>query len=89
MAGGIWSGAKTRPGTYINLKNGKAPTAAKSTTGVVVIPLIGYDYGPREVFIKLPGDNPDSPEELLGRSVDDDGRHMRLIRFAAMNGSTM
>lgn len=89
MAGGIWSGAKVRPGTYVNLKNGKAPTAAKSTTGVVVIPLIGYDYGPREVFIKLPGDNPDSKKELLGRSVYDDESHMRLIRFAAMNASTI
>lgn len=89
MAGGIWSGAKVRPGTYVNLKNGKAPKAAKSTTGVVVIPLIGYDYGPREVFIKLPGDNPDSKKELLGRSVYDDESHMRLIRFAAMNASTI
>lgn len=89
MAGGTFSGAKVRPGTYLNLKNGKAPSAVKSTTGTVVIPLIGYDYGKRGEFIKLAGDNPDSKKDLIGRSVFDDEKHMLMIRLAAMNASTV
>ena len=89
MAGGTFSGAKVRPGTYVNIKNGKAPSASASVTGVVAIPLIGYDYGLRGKFIKLAGDNPDAKKALLGRSVYDDETHMRMIRLAAMNANTI
>lgn len=89
MAGGTFTGAKVRPGTYVNIKNGKAPSASASVTGVVAIPLIGYDYGLRGKFIKLAGDNPDAKKALLGRSVYDDETHMKQIRLAAMNASTI
>ena len=89
MAGGTFSGTKVRPGTYLNLKNGKAPTASRSVTGVVAIPLIGSDYGLRGKFIKLAGDNPDAKKALFGRSVYDDETHMKMIRLAAMNASTV
>ena len=43
MAGGTFklSQPKVRPGTYVNVKNGRQPTAAASTRGVAIVPLIG------------------------------------------------
>lgn len=89
MTGGIFTKPKVRPGTYINLKNGKAPTAAASANGVVVIPLIDYDYGKRGEFIKLSANNLDTHPEIFGRSVFDDNVQMSYIRLAAMNAETL
>ncbi len=46
MAGGTFklSQPKVRPGTYVNVKNGRQPTASGTTRGTAVIPLIGYDW---------------------------------------------
>ena len=89
MTGGSFTKPKIRPGTYVNVKNGKAPSAANSPTGVVVIPLIDYDYGKRGEFIKLNANNLDIYPEIFGRSVYDDNVHMSYIRFAAMNAETL
>ena len=55
MAGGTFklSQPKVRPGTYVNVKNGRQPTASGTTRGTAVIPLIGYDWGPRGKWIHL------------------------------------
>ena len=46
MAGGTFklSQPKVRPGTYVNVRNGKQPVASVSARGTAVIPLIGYDW---------------------------------------------
>ena len=43
MAGGTFklSQPKVRPGTYVNVKNGRQPSASGTTRGTAVIPLIG------------------------------------------------
>ena len=45
MAGGTFkmSQPKVRPGTYVNVKNGRQATAPRSTRGVGDIHLNGYD----------------------------------------------
>ena len=55
MAGGTFnlSSPKVRPGAYANTKNGKQPTTATVPSGIAIIPLIGYDWGPRGEMIHL------------------------------------
>lgn len=78
MAGGTFklSQPKVRPGTYVNVKNGRQPTAAASTRGVAIVPLIGYDWGPRGQFVIVSADSPDAHIAEFGRSVYDDNEHM-------------
>lgn len=89
MAGGIFkkSAPKTRPGTYVNVVNGKQPTAANSPTGIGMIPLIGYDWGPRDEFIHISADSPDAQKALFGRSVYDDNPFMLLLRLMLLKAS--
>ena len=87
MAGGTFksSSPKVRPGTYVNVINGRQPAATESQRGVVTIPLIGYDWGPREEWIRLAAESPDSEIRKLGRSVYDESPHMRLLRLIFLN----
>lgn len=89
MAGGTFklSSPKTRPGTYVNVKNGKQPTAAGSPNGIAMIPLIGYDWGPREEWIHLTAESPDGGKAKLGRSIYDDNSLMLMIRLLFLNAT--
>lgn len=87
MAGGIFkpSQPKIRPGTYVNVVNGKVRERSNSKRGIGLLPLVGYDWGPRDTWIKLSSDSPDSAKNLLGRSVDDDNIFMLMLRLMFMN----
>lgn len=92
MAGGTYklSQPKVRPGTYVNVKNGKPLTAAGSTRGVAMIPLIGYDWGPRGKWIILSADSPDGHMAELGRSVyDDTNDTMIMLQLMLLGASTV
>jgi len=82
MAGGTFtlSGKKVRPGTYINVKSGKASSVAVNLEGAVVLPLIGAKYGPAKEFIEIDASSPDANIKKLGFSVYDDDPMMLLIR---------
>ena len=83
MAGGTFklSQPKVRPGVYVNVLNGRQPTAVGVTEGVGMIPLVGYDYGPRSQWIHLTADSPDAAQALFGRSIYDDNEFMRMINL--------
>lgn len=87
MAGGIFklSQPKTRPGTYVNVINGKQPNAVGAPSGIAMIPLIGYDYGPREELIHLTAESPDAEKAKFGRSIYDDNSQMRMIQLLFAN----
>ena len=74
MAGGTFklSQPKVRPGTYVNVRNGKQPVASVSARGTAVIPLIGYDWGPRGEWIIISSASPNAHADKLGRSIYDD-----------------
>jgi hypothetical protein len=90
MAGGTFklSQKKVRPGTYVNVKNGKLPTAASSNRGVGMIPLIGYDWGPRGQWIVVSAESPDGHLAELGRSVYDDSNSFMIMIQLMLIGST-
>lgn len=87
MAGGVFklSSPKVRPGTYVNVVNGRQPSASYPLSGVAMIPLIGYDWGPREEWIHLTKESPDAAKEKLGRSVYDDNENMMLLQLLFLN----
>lgn len=89
MAGGIFklSAPKVRPGTYVNVINGKQPTAATSPTGIGMVPLIGYDWGPRDVWIHLTAESPDAGKAKFGRSIYSDNKYMRLLQLMFLNAT--
>lgn len=89
MAGGNFklSSPKVRPGTYVNVINGKQPTAANSPTGIGMIPLIGYDWGPRDEFIHLTAESPDAGKNKFGRSIYDDNELMMLVQLMFLNAT--
>jgi len=92
MAGGTYklSQPKVRPGTYVNLKSGKQQTASNSTRGVAVIPLIGYDWGPRGRWIVLSSGSPDAHISELGRSVyDDSNSAMTMLQLMLCGAATV
>lgn len=74
-----------RPGNYINFKAKKKIVKSSSIRGTVLIPLIGYDWGPNATLIKLTQDAPDAEQVIFGRSVYDDNDQMLLIRLALYN----
>ncbi len=71
MAGGNFdiNQEKIRPGSYMNYTAKQKVKIATSTRGKVVIPLVGYDWGPSGEFIKLTLDEPDAEYAKFGRSV--------------------
>lgn len=92
MAGGTFklSQPKTRPGTYVNVKNGKQPTVSGSTRGVATIPLIGYDWGPRGEWIIVTAASPDEHIAKFGRSVyDDSNSAMRMLQLMLVGANTV
>ena len=85
MAGGKYDklAGKTRPGTYINFESDRNDTVGNSERGIVLLPLIGYDFGPAKTPITLTAAAPDAYSVELGRSVyDATNGKMRLIREA-------
>lgn len=84
MAGGTFDklAGKVRPGTYINFESSRQDAIGIGERGVVLLPLIGYSYGPEKQFIPIDGSNPDAHISDLGYSVYDDNPNMLLIREA-------
>lgn len=85
MAGGTFDklAGKTRPGTYINFESTRQDTVGNSERGIVLLPLIGHDFGPAKEFITLLASAPDAAHVKLGYSVyDEDNERMLLIREA-------
>lgn len=92
MAGGTFklSQPKVRPGVYVNVKNGRQPTASGSVRGTAIIPLIGYDWGPRGEWIIISADSPDGHVAELGRSVyDSDNSSMLMLQLLLLNATTV
>ena len=92
MAGGTFklSQPKVRPGVYVNVKNGRQPTASGSVRGTAIIPLIGYDWGPRGDWIIISADSPDGHVAELGRSVyDSDNSSMLMLQLLLLNATTV
>ena len=89
MAGGIFSFSKpkVRPGTYVNVKNGRARTPAGSERGTCVIPLVEYDWGPRDEWIIINAASPDAHLAELGRSIYDDNPFMIMLQLMLMNAT--
>lgn len=91
MAGGNFdiNTPKVRPGNYFNFKAQKKNTVSTSSRGTVIIPLVGYDWGPTEEFIKLTSDAPEAEIAKLGRSIYSGNDLTQLIRLAFENASTV
>lgn len=89
MAGGKFDklAGKVRPGTYINFESTKVGTVGTGERGTVVIPFVGYDYGPKKQFISITNTAPDAERVKLGRSVYDTNNCMLLVREALKNAS--
>ena len=89
MAGGNFdiNQAKVRPGSYMNFKAKKSYAPSVSSRGTVVVPLVGYDWGPDGEFIELDSDAPDAEIAKLGRSIYDDHELIRLVRLAFENAT--
>ena len=87
MAGGTFnlSSPKVRPGAYANTKNGKQPTTATVPSGIAIIPLIGYDWGPRGELIHLTNESPDAAKTKFGRSIYDDNGFMLMLQLMFLN----
>lgn len=87
MAGGNFdiNQPKVRPGSYMNFAAKKTYNPAVSSRGTVVVPLVGYDWGPDAKFIELDNDAPDAEIAKLGRSIYDDNELIRLVRLAFEN----
>lgn len=81
MAGGTFnsSSPKVRPGAYANTKNGKQPTTTTVPSGIAIIPLIGYDWGPGGEMIHLTNESPDAAKTKFGRSIYDDNGFMLML----------
>lgn len=90
MAGGNFdiNVGKVRPGTYVNTKSKRQMKPSGSSRGIVVLPLVGYDWGPDGQFIKISAESPDGEIVKLGRSVYDDNDSMLLIRETMKNAKT-
>lgn len=90
MAGGTFKNsiAKVRPGTYVNVINGRPKTSVVTQRGVAIIPFIGYDYGPRGTFLKVSNVSPDKYQAEFGRSIYDDNDFMIMLRLIMMNATT-
>lgn len=84
MAGGTFDRlvGKVRPGTYINFESTRHDVVGNNARGIVVIPLLGHDYGPAKEFFNLYSSAPDAEISKLGYSVYDDNDNMLLIREA-------
>lgn len=87
MAGGTFDigVGKVRPGTYINFLSKKVQAPSTSERGIVVLPLINYDWGPRNEFITLTNAAPDAGMTKFGRSIYDNNEHMLMIKEAFKN----
>ncbi len=93
MAGGKFDKlvGKTRPGTYINFESTRNDTLGNSGRGIVLIPLIGHNYGPSKEFITIYNSSPDAQYAKLGYSVydKDPNNQMLMIREALKNASSV
>lgn len=71
MAGGTWNRlvGKERPGTYINFATTGRNIVGIGERGIVLLPLIGHNYGPAGEFITLENESPDAQYAKLGYSV--------------------
>lgn len=89
MAGGNFdiNQKKVRPGSYKNFTAKQKTNIATSTRGKVVIPLVGYDWGPSGEFIKLTLDSPDAQYAKFGRSVLEGDEKTLPILLAFENSS--
>lgn len=89
MAGGTFklSSPKVRPGAYVVTKNGKQPTASNAPSGIAIIPLIGYDWGPRGEMIHLTNESPDAAKVKFGRSIYDDNECMVMLQLMFLNAT--
>ena len=89
MAGGTFklSSPKVRPGSYVVTKNGKQPTASNAPSGIAIIPLIGYDWGPRGEMIHLTNESPDAAKVKFGRSIYDDTECMVMLQLMFLNAT--
>lgn len=86
MAGGTFKEGipKVRPGVYVNVKSGRLAGQTTGRIGTVLVPLVGYDWGPRGEFIEIVSAALDSALSKLGRSVQDDNDFMLMIRLAML-----
>lgn len=90
MAGGTFDklAGKTRPGTYINFESTRQDTLGNSERGIVLLPLIGHNWGPEKTFITLLAAAPDAERLKLGYSIyDEENPQMFLIREAFKNAA--
>lgn len=89
MAGGTFklSSPKVRPGAYVVTKNGKQPTASNAPSGIAIIPLLGYDWGPRGEMIHLTNESPDAAKVKFGRSIYDDNECMVMLQLMFLNAT--
>ena len=90
MAGGNFdiNVGKARPGSYVNVKSKRQQKPTGATRGIVLIPILGSDWGPDAQFIKISAESPDGEIVKLGRSVYDDNDSMLLIRESLKNAIT-
>ena len=93
MAGGTFdkSVGKVRPGTYINFESTAQESIPLGTRGVVLIPLVGTNYGPAKEFITISATAKDAQKSKLGYGINDDDAagNMLLIREAFKNAVTV
>ena len=91
MAGGTFDnvGEKVIPGNYINLKAQEQTALVTSTRGITVIALANFDWGPKKTFISVDAAQPDKNFALIGRSIYDDNKSIRLIREALKGAKTV
>lgn len=91
MAGGTFNPniSKKRPGVYVNVKSGRNAGTSPALRGIVAMPLVGYDWGPKGKFLEISSVAPDASLSQLGRSVADDNKFMRRIKMALLSADTV
>lgn len=91
MAGGTFNSnvPKKRPGVYVNVKSGRNAAPVSSKTGTVALPLAGYDWGPQGKFLRIESTAPDAYRSILGRSINDNNKYMRMIKMAFIKAATV
>ena len=77
----------TLPGIDIKFKSGRGAGITLGEDGVVLIPLIGYCYGPAKEFITIDAYSPNDKRAKLGCTIDSD--KMLLVREALKNAKSV
>lgn len=76
---------KVRPGTYINTKSERPPDIKPGITGVALLPLINFPYGPDREFFTLDTKDLNGVFDKLGFDLNYENEYTAMLRECAKN----